>query len=449
MKQKVLKLGDVRKLDLLNLSSHIADIYSKDKTKISGALFAHLAKQLLAAEVQPGGPYRDKKGKVTPKLNAAIGRLFVLMGNPLPNIDTYLSSIDPSLLTASDRTAMKQYVATRLSITSVDESTQESSRPYRLAQKTLGRTAEPVRTQALTFLKRVESADVTNEIALFAHFTAQAFDAHISSTKLDLLGEANIHGWIAYMIYDHIIDHEATTTLLPVANICMRLAIERYRNVLPANHPFQSQIIHYFDQVDAANAWELAHCRFEVSEATIHVQLLPDYQQREILAQRSLIHILGPIIVASLATPLVQQPEKMELLTHGLRQYLIARQLSDDIHDWKEDLGAGQVSAVVARLLQSYDVRQAIAYSLDELTSALEGEFLQQASRDMSETIAEHARCAVDDLLKVDCSPSSELIGLMTRLEDMAHASINQQSHFLDFQKEYQKSAPRSLKEMV
>lgn len=434
-----MKQDDITSQDLSTLCEYIINLYSKDKTAVDGTLFAHLATRLLAAEIQPGGPYRDTKGGVMPTLNAHIGRLFILMGKPLPNIDTYIESLQLSDLTPTDRLAIKRYFTTRQKVTLPTHTSPQTLKPYQLAKATLERIEEPARTQAIHFLERVKLADTTREIGLISHFTAHALHASMPTKTLDKLGEANIHGWIAYMIYDHIIDHDASTQLLPVANICMRLSLDQYRHILPAEHTLQKTINQYFNQVDTANAWELAYCRYDISNTkTIRIQSLPDYKQNEILAQRSAIHILGPIIVASLTPVLSRHPVKREQFITSLRHYLIARQLSDDIHDWREDLQAGQISAVVSRLLDNYEAQQDTSYPLDKLTIALQDDFLKQISQDVSTDIVTHAQSAKRGLTEAGCIAPSELIDLITRLENMASASIKQQSRFLEFQHEYQ-----------
>lgn len=420
-------------MSLLELSSLIADVYSKDKTAISGGVFAHFAKELLTAETKPGGPYRDTTNNTTmPRLNAVIGRLFTLMDHPLPNVDTYLATLEHSQLLDDDLLAFKQYTTTRES--TAHKTSPPPSRPYNLARTVLESLEEPVRTPALEFLARVEQADTTNEISSLAHFSANALGADVPKATLDLLGEANIHGWIAYMIYDHIIDREASTAMLPVANICVRLSLDRYTRILPEKHPLRDLVVRYFDQVDVASAWELAHCRFEVSDKTIQISSLPDYQEYEQLAKRTMIHIIGPIIIASLT----KKPKKIKHLIYGLEQYLIARQLSDDIHDWRDDLQTGRISAVIAYLLRSCKIAPHTSYALATLTSILQEDFLQHSSGDISTLIALHAQNAHKALLEASCNHSPELIGLITRLENMATASIEQQSRFLEFQSEYE-----------
>jgi hypothetical protein len=448
MARKTLELDDVKDLDLLKLSTKVANAYSKDASSVSGSVYAYLAKQLLASEIKPGGPYQSKTKETMPELNATIGRLFMLMGKPLPNIDEHLRTLQPEDISVTGLIAIKLYNSARQTA-ELPSTPSLSSKPYLLARTTLEGIDEPIRTQALKFLARVEAADTTKEIALISHFTATAVHADISTDELDTLGEANIHSWIAYMIYDHIIDNETSSRLLPVANVCMRLALDRYRNAVPPQSPLQEHISQYFDQVDGANAWELLHARFKASKTTIHTAPLPNYQENEVLARRSAVHILGPIIVASQYSSLAQKSLKLQQLISGLRQYLIARQLSDDIHDWREDLTSGQISVVVTHLLQNHGVLENTTYKIDELMTALQDDFLHHTSQSMSKNIIVHTHKAMNSLKQAGCSTSSDLIGLVTRLESMAKESIEQQNRFLEFQNEYEEPRAMPLKEVA
>jgi len=427
----LLKLNDIQGLDFTTLCVRIADAYSNDASSVNGDVFAYLAKRLIAAEIQPGGPYNDETGQLTVRLNAAIGRLFLLMGHPLPNVDAYLNRTDGPL-TRGDREALRHYHMTRREALQKEKSSPKRHTSYRHAARTLTALDEPARTQGLQFLARIEAADTTREIAAISQFTMHALQgSNISSAKLNTLGEANVHTWIAYTIYDHIIDKEADTALLPTANICMRLALAAYKRTLPPRHPLQQLITEYFYKVDAVSAWEITSCRFTVADGLIHIRALPDYQQYDTLAWRSCIHILGPLIVASLTA------QDTEHLTSGLRHYLIARQLGDDIHDWREDLTAGRISAVVASLLVRQKIQEHSTYSLDVLVPAIQEDFLEVGAIEVSKLILHHTSRALSELTLAGCDPSSELMGLVHRLERMANESIRHQQRFVSFHGEY------------
>lgn len=419
--------------NLAALCDSVSDQYVRDKTAVSGDVFALLAQKLLAAEIQPGGPYKDESGAITVRVNAAIGRLFILMGTPLPKVAAFIAGADLAVLTTDDREALARYTQTKQTVQQVVAPLR--AKPYELAHARLMRTSEPLRSQALAFLKRVAAADSTGEIAGIATYTAQALAIGVPQRTLDTLGEANIYGWIAYMIYDHIIDGETSPALLSVANVAMRLSLSRYKEVVPHKHPMQRVIAQYFDDIDEANAWELETCRFTVQSGLITIGTLPNYKRHDVLARRSGIHILGPLIVAHIS-PVPFTPHTITRLTQGLREYLIARQLSDDIHDWKEDLAAGHISAVVTELLaQSTDLSK--THNIAQLTNTLQHDFFLRTMEDICKIIANHTKQATIQLERAGCV-SGQLTGLVARIAQMTESSLVQRQKFLEFNKNYQ-----------
>jgi len=436
MTQQRLELADLTGLDFTALCQRVIEAYDTNRDALHGDIFAYLAKQLVAMEVTPGGPYRDEHGDISITLNATIGRLFLYMGHPLPNIESFLAPQTRASLTKTDRRALGAYMQTlEEKRPHVPSSRSTNHASYQRAVKTLSSLEEPVKTQLLTFLKRVEKADTTHEIAAIAQFTKEAVPgAHISSAKLSSLGEANVHTWIAYTIYDHILDGEADTSLLPAANVCMRRALHLYRQALPVTHPLQLLITEYFDRVDVASAWEVTSSRLAVGEGRIQIDSLPDYEDYHMLAWRSCIHILGPLIVATYSE---LSDEAVSRLAKGLHHYLIARQLGDDIHDWREDLAAGHVSAVVCTLLARQRITSGSSHDLRRLTRAIQQDFLNEGALEVSDSILAHTSQAIAELLAAGCGESSRLVGLVFRLKRMAEESAEHQQRFASFKQSY------------
>ncbi|HET9411812.1 MAG TPA: hypothetical protein VFO38_03125 [Candidatus Saccharimonadales bacterium] len=418
--------------DLTKLCADTIAAYTADRMSVSGATYAHLAKRLIAAEVRPGGPYKDTDGQTSVKLNATIGRMFLLMGRPLASIDAFISGLELSHLSADDQLALRQYAEAKQSRLAYVPQTVQSA-PYILAQAVLRQTHEPLRSQALQFLGRINKADANGEIAFMARYTAEAFGVSIAPEHLNQLGEANIYGWIAYSIYDHIIDNESRPVLLPVANVAMRLALAGYQRMFPADHPLQRHISECFNQVDEANAWELKHCRFTVSNKIIHIQPLPNYQQHAVLARRTGIHVLGSM-AAIYMSPIAHNQFIINDLAEGLHHYLIARQLCDDIHDWQQDLAAGHISAVVAQLLQYSNVTPA-TYDLAQLSQFLRHTFLHTIAL-VIDPINAHIHMAANHFKKAGCKPG-KLFGLVERLKSVTDTTVREQARFLEFSKTY------------
>lgn len=432
----ILDLSTIMNMDLADACMSIAEAYKRSNTLVSGAIFAYIAKQLIGCETAPGGPYSKDSNlysKASVRLNITIGYLFVTLGQPLSKVDTYIMKLDSKKMQPAEYYLLQIYSEAKQA-PNLRLQRPKENRPYSHAYKTLNKLGAPAREQALSFLERVHGADSTGEISAIALYTAQSIGTHIPPSILHRLGEANIYSWIAYTIYDHIIDKQTDGTNLPVANIVMRLALDRYSGLFPHDDWFQTVIAQHFDQVDNASAWELQHCRFPVLDQLATITNLPDYATHDILAERSGVHILGPLAVTRLVG---YPPEKTARLEKGLRHYLIARQLSDDIHDWREDLAAGHASAVVARLLASQKILPN-QYNVLHLTKHLQDDFWRHSMKTINDDIVLHAKQAIEHLLAAGCQPSGKLISLVSRLIEAAKASMKERARFTEFYAAYE-----------
>lgn len=164
----------------------------------------------------------------------------------------------------------------------------------------------------------------------------------IKNDFLIKLGSANIFGWTAYTIFDDFFDDEGKAKTLPLANLCLRETITVYQNILD-NNDFKSLVQKITDNIDSANFWEVTHCR--------NTNNLPDYGDMEVLANRSLGHVLGPIAILFKLGFNSSSPEIKNLISF-FRHLLIARQLNDDLFDRDEDLKKNCISPVVSLTLK-------------------------------------------------------------------------------------------------
>jgi hypothetical protein len=132
-----------------------------------------------------------------------------------------------------------------------------------------------------------------------------------------------------------------------------------FTHLLPKNKAFYTFFNQIMDSLDRANYWELTHTRIAITpnqSGTVELNKLPYYGDYQVLADRSLGHGLGPIVIMlTLGYSLNQAPIKRFL--QFTRHYLIARQLNDDAHDWESDLLKGRLSPVVTMILYKYRQR--------------------------------------------------------------------------------------------
>lgn len=200
--------------------------------------------------------------------------------------------------------------------------------------------------EALYAWQQTAQSDVTAEarrdVAKIAEVIAGAGDWQIDARLLQKLDKGSQEGWAAYGIYDDLIDGQASITKLGEANKAMRRSLNNFVRALPDSRDFADFVTQAFDAIDEANSWELVAAR--------DLNKLPDYGNYSQLARRSWGHVIAPTGVL-MAAGFGLTGREVVRLHRFFFHYLIARQLSDDAHDWQDDLAQGRISAVVAMLL--------------------------------------------------------------------------------------------------
>jgi hypothetical protein len=229
---------------------------------------------------------------------------------------------------------------------------------------------------AAAMVDHVAAHDVSLEIAMMPQLFHASLAAPPATTasQLQQLSLANLFGWMAYTIFDDFLDEEGKPPLLPVATVALRRAMAAFMNAAP-NIEFRKFVSRTFDTIDAANAWETTHCRFNVTKETITIGPLPAYHDLRRIAERSYGHMLTPLAIVSAAGHPLRGTETIHI-QNALHHYLIARQLQDDVYDWQEDLRAGRITAVVAELLRTSRLKPG-EHRFDAIMPRLQRQFWQ------------------------------------------------------------------------
>lgn len=198
--------------------------------------------------------------------------------------------------------------------------------------------------------------DKDRQIGLVAYYFKKAIGdeaKNIPDATLTRLGVANFYIWMAYTIYDDFLDDEGDAKFLSAANFCLRRYAVIFSDLSVDNRQFARYFDSVMDNLDSANAWEIAHCRAAVGDNRFYIpEEIPSYGDFGKLAERSLAHALGPIYLLHLVRHPGSQAD-VDNLYDFFKHYLIARQLDDDAHDWEDDLGRGHINSVVSLILSS------------------------------------------------------------------------------------------------
>ena len=436
-------------------------LYEYDKNCVSGTMLASLTNRLLNAEVVPGGPYVNTGDTPDITTNAAIAQLFISLGTPLPKVQSYLQAECRFLKniyalshawilvwpysTATYPPEVMSYIAKIAPFTRAQRFPGSASMTVP-ALRSLPLPALAVRgdiqqlplllqQSAIKLWESIVAADTHFEIALLSSYFTSSLrvtpNFH-ADTKLD---EANIYAWMAYTKYDDFIDDEGDPFMLPLANIFHRKSL-MLLTAQAQSASMKDSIRKQFDGMDAANYWELSECRFKINGTSIAIDRLARYGNRHVLAKRAGVHGLGPLVI--LTNELNHSRTSIRHFQKFTQEYLIARQLNDDLHDWKDDLRHGHSSYVVTFLLRKTRIKPGL-YSLDQLIDTLQIYFWKAGLEILHNTVLTHAKHALDAADKSQLFKKNSLFIAMTvqPIIDSVIAAQNTLNHKKTFLEPY------------
>ncbi|MFA5935930.1 MAG: hypothetical protein WC787_03700 [Patescibacteria group bacterium] len=291
----------------------------------------------------------------------------------------------------------------------------------RIAERFAGLPAE-LSQEAMRVYGKIRDFDTKKRIPLMpALMTSGLLGGEmIPDETLVRLGMANVYGWMAYTVYDDLLDGEGDPHALSTANSCLREVTSIYAMGFP-EPSFAGLVKEVMDNIDGANQWELVHCR--------DVTHLPDYGDYEMLALRSFGHALGPLAILYTLGYATSSPE-MTAMNDFFKHYFIARQMNDDAHDWQEDLRRGQVNSVAAMILKGSTIE---ADRFEEL----EVRFWHEVVQDVAAHILKHVGAAREALTALPIKQTDAFEDLLAPVENAAQDAIHQQRETLAFLSTY------------
>ncbi|HSX31534.1 MAG TPA: hypothetical protein VLE99_06490 [Candidatus Saccharimonadales bacterium] len=434
--------------DLCVVFTVLNALYESQEEELSGGLLAHALRRLMSCEVQPGGPYGGNDGRVRRDANAAVATFLTHYDVVLPGLQTYLAThaaIDDAAPKLNSTDQQLLHLSARLKKPESREQPRLSDDALRLVDSIWAATRqyieklpEPLRTTGLSAWNDMRLADRNHEIVLLPWLFADTLtNANgINGQELQLLGEANVFCWIATVLYDDFIDEEGDPARLPIANVAYRASLERYRQVLVGRPELYARVERWYTAVDRANAWEVAHARARVVDGGLELAALPRYGNCTVLADRAFGHAIGPMLLALQVTGV--RAAQLRKIERSLQHFLIARQLHDDIHDWRKDLQVGQLSVVVVDLLQRLRIRPR-SYQLSTFVPRLERHFLRSGLSRQCIRLTAHTKACRQMLAASGIAKSAGgFLRLVNELEASAVAAVRIQSSRQAFLRAYQ-----------
>lgn len=356
-------------------------------SELSGTELADTLGRIAACELAEGGPYAYADGIADLGWNLVIRRFLRASDVSLPNLDAYLAETvarpAPWSAVLDSRELMEEIA--RFNASSIDQaesrarageaySAEETRCMAEMRAAMAARTADPVapelRDGVAYVIERTIRGNPDRQMSLMPLYMRQALGeagSVFDDRALGELGFANASFWSSFIVYDDFWDEDeaAAPRLLPVANFLARSYIRFFDEYLPQESGFADFFHHGMDALDAANGWETLQCRMRVDAGRVTLpDTLPAYGEYDVKFHPAAGHVMGPVAMLMRLGYAADSDEVSDLVDY-FRHYLIAMQLNDDAHDWREDLERGHISTAVAVLLAEWKERNPERSNID------------------------------------------------------------------------------------
>lgn len=197
----------------------------------------------------------------------------------------------------------------------------------------------------LAMLGKLLITPIATEIILLSANWGQSFNAPLKQEVYAQLGAANLFGWIAHHLYQTVTYHNPAAPTTALANISLRSAAEYYQQIATQFKIDNTIVLQTFDSIDQAHAAAIS--------AQQELKLCKKQHARwtgtpiRHLAECSFGHCLGPLLITHWQEAQYGQLTAVKKL---FNHYLAARQICDDLHDWRNDYDTYQVTSVTRNL---------------------------------------------------------------------------------------------------
>lgn len=199
--------------------------------------------------------------------------------------------------------------------------------------------------------------DSSDQITLLPFYFRKYFFKPNQGVKNEIivgLGLVGLLGWVAYDIYDDLIDGDGDIGSIALANFLLKELSIVFCGVARDNKDALSFFSKTINRIEEASFWETSHCRIEIKNDQLCIPVeLPDYGDYSVLASRSMGHSLG-VVGTLLLAGYKKNSREVKFAQSFFENYIIARQLNDDMHDWEEDLSNGRLTSVVVALIDQF-----------------------------------------------------------------------------------------------
>lgn len=442
----------------INLNQYFLDLICDQQAnprQINGAKWAEVLQILFDHEASEGGPYYNEEKELDIDLNIRIAYWLETQNVKLPKLLLFIQNNHdiPSSIDQEFKLMLKQEKSEILANSKIkNRQNNYQKKIYQIIIKSLRRDLstwpKAIRRGALSELNSLVNCDHDRQIGLLTLFFAQAADLNFSlklKEKTIELGRANFYLWLAYKIYDDILDNEGSNTLLPIANLAFKKFIEIFQQFDFDGRINKTQVDKLFGdlltELENYNYQEIINSKKFLKNSNI---ILSDNFKRnpktdsnfKYLYKKSIAHVFGPLCILLYCGHQIKSREFKYLLTF-FQNYLSARQLDDDLHDWQEDLSHGRINSVAYFMLEQINKTE---INLKTEMPLLQNVFFKQALKPMCQKLNSLLNLAEDSLAKLSLIKYPEyLLHLLKPLKASAAKAKNEQTSINLFWNAWQK----------
>jgi len=373
---------------------------------------------------------RFYKGDKADKLKNELGQ------NNCPNKEEILN--DAFCLEIFDRTDIKDSEKQFDKVIFSDDEKNIIDKIIKEAEKRLVDFSEEFKQTAINCIKEIINQNSDKQMSFMSYYTKLALGqkaTKISDELITKMALANIFFWKAFIIYDDFWDEDesANPKILPMANLFARSYVDFFDFVLPESTGFHKFFHKIMDNLDSANTWENVYCRTKIEGSKFFIlDKLPDYGNYEKKYYPASGHILGPVAMLVSLGYSIDSSEVKNFILY-FKNYLIAMQINDDVHDWEEDLRRGHISTVIDILLRDLNW-QTKEIDLDKDLDELKRVFWFKTMPKAEELAVSYTKKARQALLSVgifeNLAPLEKYIDIT---ENSAKKALDEQKKSVEF----------------
>lgn len=365
---------------ILNLETLLNNLDKQIKSgqEISPKQWPMILKLLTESEASAGGPYYNKNKAIDLKLNLKISKFLKSQRIVLPKLEKFLNqkSSTERLKKADHTTSLPN-----------DESKIYNTIHQQIVHD-LKTWPKPIDAAGQKEYSALKNNKQSQEISLLPLWFIKSLAIKLNKKYSNLvinLGRANFYLWLAYKIYDDILDNESDVSLLPAANLFFKnfIVIFKKQRLGYEWDKFLNQII---NELENQNYQEFCIPHKYSKQTLAYSKSFNFKKQTSCLYKKSIAHAAGPLAIL---LTLKRKPDTREFKTilSFFKSYLNARQLDDDIHDWSADLKRKKISPVIIFLMKKMDNKIKNKEGLETLKKIMLNVALPEISKQLSEFI--------------------------------------------------------------